>query len=91
MSIRRRLDRHTGKEDGLLHITPWERSVLQSLSEGKSAAELARALNMPESDIRQHLTALFSRMGAASATDAVALACRRGLIPAAPAPGASPL
>jgi hypothetical protein len=36
---------------------------------------------MPEYEIRQQLTALFSRMGAASATDAVAAACRRGLIP----------
>jgi DNA-binding NarL/FixJ family response regulator len=91
MSIRRRLDRHTSKEEGLLHITPWERSVLQSLSEGKSAAELARTLDMPEPEVRQQLTALFSRMGAASVTDAVAVACRRGIIPAAPVPGASRL
>jgi len=70
----------------VLQITPWERSALQSLSEGQSAAELALTLDRPESEIRQRLTALFSRMSAASETDAVALACRRGLIPAAPAP-----
>ena len=80
-----------GKEEGLLHITPWERSALQSLSEGKSAAELARTLGLPESEIRQQLAALFLRMGAASETDAVAAACRRGLIPAAPAPVVSQL
>jgi NarL family two-component system response regulator YdfI len=77
------------QEERLLHITPWERSVLQSLSEGKSPAELALTLGMPERDIREQLSSLFSRMGAASPTDAVAVACRRGLIPAAPTPGAS--
>ena len=80
-----------GKEEGLLHISPWERSALQSLSEGKSAGELARALRMPEAEIRRQLAALFLRMGAVSATDAVAAACRRGLIPAAPAPAESQL
>jgi DNA-binding NarL/FixJ family response regulator len=91
MSIVRRLDRRRGKEEGLLHITPWERSALQSLSEGKSPAELALLFGMPEGEIERQLSALFSRMGAASRTDAVAVACRRGLIPAAPTPGASPL
>ena len=62
---------------------------MQSLSEGKSPAELALLLGMPEADIQQQLSALYSRMGAASVTDAVAVACRRGLIPAAPTPGAS--
>jgi NarL family two-component system response regulator YdfI len=73
----------------LLHITPWERSVLQSLAEGKSPADLALTLGLPEREVQQQLSALFSRMGAASMTDAVAAACRRGLIPAAPTPGAS--
>jgi DNA-binding NarL/FixJ family response regulator len=72
----------------LLHITPWERSALQSLSEGKSPAELATTLGVPERELQRQLSALFSRMGAASLTDAVAAACRRGIIPAAPTPGA---
>jgi DNA-binding NarL/FixJ family response regulator len=67
----------------LLQITPRERSALQSLAEGKSADELARMFDIPEAEIRRQLTALFSRMGAASASDAVAEACRRGIIPAA--------
>ena len=78
-----------GKEEILLHITPWERAALQWLSEGKSPAELAVTQGMPEREVQQQLSALFSRMGAASLTDAVAAACRRGIIPAAPGPGAS--
>lgn len=75
----------------MLHITPWERSILQSLAEGKSTAELALALGLAEHEIERHLSALFSRMGAASLPDAVADAFRRGIIPGAPDPAASPL
>jgi DNA-binding NarL/FixJ family response regulator len=75
----------------VLLITPLERSMLQSLSEGKPLAELAAATGVSESEIRQQLSTLVSRMGAASPLEAVAVACRRGLIPAAPVLGALPL
>ena len=75
----------------MLHITPWERSALQSLSTGLSAADLAAAFGLPEHEVEQRLTALYSRMGAASCTDAILVASRRGLIPASPDLDASPL
>jgi DNA-binding NarL/FixJ family response regulator len=65
--------------------------MLQILSEGKPLAELALATGIPEGEIQQQLSTLCSRMGAASAHEAVTVACRRGLIPAAPTLGASPL
>lgn len=80
-----------GKEEVLLHITPWERSVLQSLAEGRSPAEVALTLGMSEHEIQHQLSALFSRMGAASLPDAVAVAFRRGIIPGAPNLAALPL
>ena len=75
----------------MLHITPWERSALQSLSTGVSAAELAAALDLSEHEVEQRLAALYSRMGAASCTDAIVVASRRGLIPTAPVRDGSPL
>jgi DNA-binding NarL/FixJ family response regulator len=68
----------------VLHITPWERSALESLANGRSAAELAGTLQLPESEVEQRLAALFTRMGASCGTEAVTAALRRGLIPAAP-------
>ena len=73
-----------GKEEGLLHITPWERSALQSLATGMTTAQLATVLGVSEPDVEHRLTSLFTKMGAASPTDAVAAALRRGLIPAVP-------
>ena len=68
----------------MLHITPWECSALQSLAAGVSTAQLAIALGLSEKEIERRLAALYSRMGAASHTDAVSVASRRGLIPNAP-------
>ena len=75
----------------MLHITPWECSALQSLAAGLSTAELAITLDLSENEIEQRLAALYSRMGAASHTDAISVASRRGLIPNAPGRDASPL
>jgi hypothetical protein len=52
-----------------LQITPLERAALQLLAEAKTKADL---------------TGLFTRMGVATATDAVDAAIRRGLIVAQP-------
>jgi hypothetical protein len=52
-----------------LQITPLERAALQLLAEAKTKADLA---------------GLFTRMGVATATDAVDAAIRRGLIVAEP-------
>jgi DNA-binding NarL/FixJ family response regulator len=68
----------------VLHITPWERSALQRLASGQSAAELASALQVSQGEIEQRLAALFARMGASCDTEAVSAALRRGLIPAVP-------
>ena len=42
-----------GKEEALLHITPWERSALQSLPTGMTTAQLAIVLGISEGDIEQ--------------------------------------
>lgn len=68
----------------VLHITPWERSALQLLATGMTTAQLAIVVGLSECDIQDRLTALFGRMGAATQTDALTLALRRGLIPTAP-------
>jgi len=75
----------------VLHITPWECSALQSLAAGLSTAQLAMTLDLSENEIEQRLAALYSRMGAASHSDAISVASRRGLIPNAPGRDASPL
>jgi DNA-binding NarL/FixJ family response regulator len=64
----------------MLRITPWERDALQLLAERKAPTEIASRLGLSDAEIGPHPTALFERMGAASRSEAVASAQRRGLI-----------
>ncbi len=64
----------------MLQITPWERVALQLLANGIATSELAGRLGVSECDIAAHLSTLFARMGAASRSEAIAAAFRRGLL-----------
>lgn len=64
----------------MLRITPWERSALQMLADGKGPTEVASRLSVSPKDIDLQLAALFARMGAANCSEAIADAQRRGLV-----------
>jgi DNA-binding CsgD family transcriptional regulator len=64
----------------VLQITPGERLALLLLANGMSASELACRFGVSEREIAARLTTLFARMGAGSRTEAIAVACRRGLL-----------
>ena len=64
----------------MLQMTPWERSALQLLADGKTLDELAQSLRSSERDIKIQLTVLFARMGASNTKEAIADAIRRGLL-----------
>jgi len=66
----------------VLHITPWERGVLEQLARGAATADIARRLGVNDREIESSLTTLFARMGVASCAEAVAAAVRRGLLAA---------
>jgi len=50
------------------------------LAKGISARELADRFGVSDGDMEARLTTLFARMGAASRDEAIAAACRRGLV-----------
>jgi len=66
----------------VLHITPWERGVLEQLAGGVAMSELARQLGVNDREIESSLATLFARMGVASRAEAIAAAARRGLLAA---------
>lgn len=66
----------------MLQITPHERTTLLLLAKGISARELADRFGVSDGDMEARLTTLFARMGAASRDEAIADACRRGLVDA---------
>jgi NarL family two-component system response regulator YdfI len=64
----------------VLQITPLERSVLQLLASGAEIHALTHRLGLNEQAVEGWLASLFSRMGVASRTEALAAAARRGLV-----------
>jgi DNA-binding CsgD family transcriptional regulator len=64
----------------VLQITPSERAALRLLANGNGTDEIAARLGVREYDVEAYLATLFVRMGAASRTEAIAAATRRGLL-----------
>jgi DNA-binding CsgD family transcriptional regulator len=64
----------------MLYLTHREREALQLLADGRATTDIACGLGVSERAIDAHLTALFTRMGAASRAEAIAAASRRGLL-----------
>jgi DNA-binding NarL/FixJ family response regulator len=63
-----------------LQITPSERHVLQLLAGGHTKTELANDLGMGLVEIEVLWTRLFIALGAATQTEAIAAAHKRGLV-----------
>jgi DNA-binding NarL/FixJ family response regulator len=66
----------------VLHITPWERGVLEQLAGGAATTDIARQLGLNDREIESSLATLFARMGVTDRAEAVAVAVRRGLLAA---------
>jgi len=61
-------------------LTPRERHVLQLLAEGLPNKAIADRLGISEHTVKFHVSAIMSKLGAQSRTEAVTRAARLGLI-----------
>jgi len=61
-------------------LTPRELEVLRLLSEGLGNKGISRQLHISEHTVKFHVGAIMAKLGAASRTEAVTQAARRGLI-----------
>jgi DNA-binding NarL/FixJ family response regulator len=61
-------------------LTPREGEVLQALAAGLTNRAIARRLGVSENTIKFHVSAILTKLDAASRAEAVALAARRGLL-----------
>lgn len=61
-------------------LTAREREVLQMLAQGRGNKGIATRLNISEHTVKFHVASILGKLGAATRTEAVSLALRRGLI-----------
>jgi DNA-binding NarL/FixJ family response regulator len=75
---------HSGDLDPSLQaletLTARESEVLQLLAQGLANKQIAVALGISEHTVKFHVSAIYAKLGAASRTEAVSLAARRGLL-----------
>jgi DNA-binding NarL/FixJ family response regulator len=64
-------------------LTPREAEVLALLAEGMSNPAIAEALFISERTVTTHLSRLYAKLGVSTRAEAIALAMRTGLVPAA--------
>lgn len=62
------------------HLSPREQEVLQLLAYGKSNKEIARELGIGAQTVKTHVSHVFTKLGTADRTGAVALALRKGMV-----------
>ncbi|MBW3634805.1 MAG: response regulator transcription factor, partial [Chloroflexi bacterium] len=72
---------HSRTSEGGETLTTREREVLQLVAEGLPNKAIARELSISEHTAKFHVGSLLGKLGAASRTEAVTLATRRGILP----------
>ena len=61
-------------------LTERQREILLSMSRGLTDADIALQLQLTPNSVREHITTIFSKLGAANKTEAVAIALRKHLL-----------
>lgn len=73
--------RATPAADPLTTLTTREREILALVAEGRSNADIAERLVLSEKTVRNHLSAVFEKLGVSNRIEAAALATRHRLPP----------
>jgi len=74
------LQGNDGEAEFVEPLTARERDVLEMLAEGRGNREIAAQLGISEHTVKFHVASILGKLGAATRTEAVSIALRRGLI-----------
>ncbi|WP_329463092.1 LuxR C-terminal-related transcriptional regulator [Streptomyces sp. NBC_01431] len=66
--------------EALALLTARERQILELISQGNSNRRVARALGISEKTVKNHLSAVFTKVGASDRTQAVVMGIRSGIV-----------
>ncbi|MGW0969766.1 response regulator transcription factor [Streptomyces sp. NPDC002516] len=69
-----------GPHQALAVLTARERQILVLISQGNSNRRVAKALGISEKTVKNHLSAVFMKVGASDRTQAVVMGIRSGIV-----------
>ena len=61
-------------------LTERQRQILSAMIDGRTDAEIAKTLNLSANSVRDHVTAIFNKLGADNRAEAVAIALKKHLL-----------
>lgn len=64
----------------IVDLTPRQLEILHSVTRGLTNEDIAKQFGITSSGVKQHLSTIFSKLGAASRSEAVAIAFRKHLL-----------
>ena len=74
------ISRQLRKHPPIPALTDRQRQILTALVDGHTDADIANILKLSANSVRDHVTAIFNKLGAANRAEAVAIALRKHLL-----------
>ena len=72
--------RQLAEDPPVPELTPRQAEILQSITRGLTNADIARQLGIREDSVKEHVNAIFAKLGAANRSEAVAITLRKHLL-----------
>ena len=72
--------RQLAEDPPVPELTPRQTEILHSITRGLTNADIAKQLGIREDSVKEHINAIFTKIGAANRPEAVAIAFRKHLL-----------
>ena len=74
------IERMLAEDPPVRELTPRQAEILHSITLGLTNADIAKQLDIREDSVKEHINAIFVKIGAANRSEAVAIAFRKHLL-----------
>jgi len=79
-AVSKEIDQLIADDPPVLDLTQRQQEILSSLARGLTNADIAKQFTIRESSVKDHLTAIFTKLGAANRSEAISIALRKHLL-----------
>ena len=76
------IERQLAEDPPVPDLTPRQSEILHSITRGLTNADIARQLGIREDSVKEHINAIFVKLGASNRSEAITIALRKHLVKA---------
>ena len=74
------IERQLAEDPPVPDLTPRQSEILHSITRGLTNADIAKLLGIREDSVKEHVNAIFAKLGAANRSEAITIALRKHLL-----------